>query len=113
MVNQRIAQNSLVVLSKARPRVWNEEDIKHLDRMEVPESLDCVNNWGSAPFRKAVGVPRPVLACPEPADGFMVANGAKIVMLTGGGSHAVNSGVQVGLGMTEGRTEATVGVCTW
>ena len=96
----------------------DEEEIKEL--ATVPPAaqgkLDCLNNYGSLPFRGALalGLPQPVLHCPDEVAQFFKREETSVVCFAAGGSHAINEAVQAGISLVlRARGVRTVRIGWW
>ena len=96
----------------------DEEEIKELATVPpaAPGKLDCLNNYGSLPFRGplASGLPQPVLRCPNEVANFFRREETSIVCFAAGGSHAINEAVQAGISLVlRSRGVRTVRIGWW
>ena len=80
----------------------------------APGLLDCVNNWGSLPWRvNAVGLPQPILDCPQFADKFFESVQGKVLKFCMTGSQAVNEGMQACCILTKARKNVRIACSVW
>ena len=81
--------------------------------VQPKDRLDCINNYGSRPWRTRAGLPEPVVECPQFADAFFQPVQGRVLFFCSSGSQGVSEATQAGCMMNKWRKNIVIVVAVW